>query len=87
MITTKDVRVKEARTEKLTSLTTGNTKPQEFAIKGNAKPRDKRIITTRDVGTPRRKARPGDEEKKFAARARRARIKAEKKKAKAKAGK
>jgi len=49
MITTKDVKVKDAGPEKLTILTTGKHKPKEFATTGNPKPKDKRIITTGNV--------------------------------------
>jgi len=49
MITTKDVKLKETKDEKLTMLTTGKVKPVEFVIKGKAKPREKQIITTSNV--------------------------------------
>lgn len=49
MITTKDVKTKDAKPEKLTILTTGKHKPKEFAVTGNPKPRDKRMITTSNV--------------------------------------
>jgi len=49
MITTKDVKTKDAKPEKLTILTTGKHKPEEFTTKGKPKPRDKRMITTSNV--------------------------------------
>ena len=49
MITTKDVKLKETKDEKLTMLTTGKVKPVEFVIKGKGKPREKQIITTSNV--------------------------------------
>ena len=49
MITTKDVKNKDTKPEKLTILTTGKHKPEEFITKGKPKPRDKRMITTSNV--------------------------------------
>ncbi len=49
MITTKDVKTKDTKGEKLTSIQTGNVKPDEFIIKGREKQRDNRMITTSNV--------------------------------------
>lgn len=49
MITTRDVKLKETKDEKLTMLTTGKVKPVEFVIEGKGKPREKQIITTSNV--------------------------------------
>lgn len=49
MITTKDVKTKEAKPEKLTVVTTGKFKPKEFDPKGKPTVRDRRIITTSNV--------------------------------------
>lgn len=73
MITTKDVKTKDTKPEKLTILTTGKHKPKEFVIAGGAKPRDKRMITTSNVEQFQREQKLlSDEEKKFAAKAKRA---------------
>lgn len=49
MITTKDVKLKDTKPERLTIIQTGKVKPKGFVVKGNPKPRDKRIITTGNV--------------------------------------
>ena len=49
MITTKDVKLKETKNEKLTMLTTGKVKPVEFVIKGKGKPKSGQTITTSNV--------------------------------------
>jgi len=49
MITTKDIKLKETKDEKLTMLTTGKVKPVEFVIKGKGKPRERQMITTSNV--------------------------------------
>lgn len=49
MITTKGVKLKEIKDKKLTILTTGDVKPIEFVVKGQANPMDKRMITTSNV--------------------------------------
>ena len=49
MITTKDIKLKDTKPEKLTIIQTGKVKPKGFAVKGTPKARDKRIITTSNV--------------------------------------
>lgn len=49
MLTTKDVKIKETKPEKLTIIQTGNVKPKQFNPKGKPKPRNKMIITTSNV--------------------------------------
>lgn len=49
MITSKDVKTKDTKPEKLTIIQTGKVKPKGFIVKGKSKPRDKRIITTSNV--------------------------------------
>lgn len=79
MITTKDAKVKVARPdEKLAILTTGQHKPKEFIIKGKAKPRDKRMITTGNVEQFQRELPPSEEEKKFAMKAKMDKLRAAK---------
>jgi len=86
MITTKDIKTKDVKEEKLTILTTGKHKPQEFIPKGNPKPRDKRMITTSNVEQFQRERLLSEE--KLAKKARKDKAEAEKKaKAEAKAEK
>lgn len=80
MITTRDVKTKEERTEKLTILTTGKHKPKEFVIKGKGKPRDKRMITTSNVEEFQKKKPLSKEEKAFVMKARMKKVRAAKKK-------
>lgn len=49
MITTKDVKTKEGKDEKLGILTSGKVKPKDFNPKGKPKLRNKTIITTSNV--------------------------------------
>lgn len=49
MITTRDVKTKDAKDEKLTIITTGKVKPKEFALKGKGRDRDKTVITTSNI--------------------------------------
>ena len=49
MITTKDVKTKETKPEKLKIITTDKAHPKEFEIKGDSKPKDKTLITTSNI--------------------------------------
>ena len=79
MITTRDIKIKDAKPEKLTILTTGKHRPKGFAITGKAKPRDKRMITTSNVEQFQKKKSPSKEEKAFAMKARMEKVRAGKK--------
>ena len=73
MITTKDIKTKDEKEEKLTIMTTGQHKPKEFIVTGKEKPRDKRMITTGNVEQFQKELLLADEEeKKFAAKAKKA---------------
>ena len=80
MITTKDVKTKDAKPEKLAILTTGKHKPKEFVITGKAKSGDKRMITTGNVEQFQKKRPPSEAEKKFAMKAKMDKVRAAKKK-------
>ena len=49
MITTKDIKTKETKPEKLTIISTNKVSPKEFEPKGKPSPPDKTIITTGNV--------------------------------------
>ena len=51
MLTTNTIKVKERsqENEKLTMITTGKTKPKDFALKGKGAPPSDDIITTSNV--------------------------------------
>lgn len=59
MITTNDIKIKDQEPKKLTIISTGDIKPQQFAIKGKGKLRSDQVITTSNVDkfkhTPRKK--------------------------------
>jgi len=63
MITTKDVKTKDTKPEKLTILTTGKHKPRGFAATGKPRTRDKRIITTSNVEEFQQKLKKGKKKK------------------------
>jgi len=49
MITTKDIKTKETKSEKLKIITTDKVHPKEFEIKGKSTLRDKTLITTSNI--------------------------------------
>jgi len=49
MLTTNDIKIKEAKPEKLTIISTDKISPKEFKLKGKPALRNKTIITTGNV--------------------------------------
>lgn len=49
MLTTKDIKTKEVKDERVKILTSGKVKSKEFNPKGKPKPRNKTMITTSNI--------------------------------------